>query len=98
MYMDETLAELHEQTLNTKETECALCGVKLQREYNPHVELIGPVCLSCEEKMKSRSVYKCLFCRSTGFVEEETPLHQVPEVVVTVSCPFCHEPINRIPI
>ncbi len=98
MMLNQYISELRESSLVTCTNRCALCHAPLSREYSPRVELIGPICRECEEKMKTRSVYTCLFCRSAGFMEEETPDHQVPEVMVTISCPFCHEPVNELPI
>ena len=98
MELNEYLAELRKSSLDSGATKCALCGSPLTREFSPRVELIGPICRSCEDRMATHSVYTCLFCRSAGFMDEETPGSQMPEIMVTLSCPFCHTPMNELPI
>ena len=96
MEMEQILAELKEHTPSS--TKCSLCGTPIDPQFSAHLEIIGSICPVCDKKLKTRSVYKCLFCSSAGFVDEDPLDMTAPEVMVTVSCPFCHDPMNRYPI
>ena len=77
---------------------CKLCGSAINAQVVHGVDLLGPICRGCEEKIKKQSVYKCLFCHSAGFIEDSQSTADEPEILVTVSCPFCYDPLNKLPI
>ena len=96
MYPDYYCEDL-DQSIERANT-CNLCGSAISAQVVHGVDLLGPICRGCEEKLKKHSVYKCLFCHSAGFIEEDKGTVDEPEILVTVSCPFCYDPLNKLPI
>ncbi len=94
---DPSIPRLSETRMRYSLEVCGLCGQPINKESCYFMEIIGFVCSSCFHKKRSYVVYKCIFCQSSGFGKEKNPLDPQEDIVLLLSCPFCEEPLNRLP-
>jgi len=91
-------AKLSETEIRYSLEVCGLCGIPVNKETSYFVEVIGYVCACCYAKTKTYLMYKCMFCQSAGFGDKKSIAEQYDDILLLLSCPQCHEPLNKLPL
>ena len=91
-------ARLSETEIRYSLEVCGLCGAPVNKETSYFVDVIGYVCACCYAKAETHLMYKCMFCQSAGFGDKKNIAEQEEDILLLLSCPQCHEPLNRLPL